>query len=42
MSYCMFGKAYQKNTRFRVWGKNLQGFGLLCCKKKGKLACGRK
>ena len=42
MSYCMFGKAYQKNTRFRVWGRNLQGLGKLCCKKKGKLACGRK
>ena len=42
MSYCRYGKAYQKNTRFRIWGKCLAILGKLCSKKKGVLACGHK
>ena len=34
MSYCMFGEVYQKNTRFRVWDKNLHGLSTLCSRRR--------
>ena len=40
MSYCRYGKQYQENTRFRVWGKSLGKIGQICTIKHGRLACG--
>ena len=40
MSYCRYGKKYQKNTRFRVWGRSFAALERLCTKRKGKWACG--
>ena len=37
----MYGKAYQKNTRFRLWGKSLAKFGFRRAQKKGTISCGR-
>ena len=40
MSYCMYGKAYKKNTRFRTWNGDFSKLSRLCTTKKGRHSCG--
>ena len=40
MSYCRYGKAYKKNTRFRTWNGDFSKLNRLCTTKNGRHSCG--